>query len=277
MSNLPNFLIIGAQKCGTTTLYDILKLHPEIYMSPQKEVNFFTSPEKMQLGNQKYSSYFPDVQAHHKAIGEASPGYICYPGAAKLIKDSIGPVKLILILRDPIKRGLSQYWDNRRHLKESLSFNQALNVYLSDNYNPNSIGYFSRGVYIRYIEYFWEHFSKENLHIMLLENLIKQPAEELSMLYEFLGVNFDESHLKLSVSSNTSLIWKNALYNFMLNNPGLTNYIPKHGRRIFFFGKQVPYKYPMPQGAVLERLKNFYKPWNDELQTKTGLDLSSWL
>lgn len=277
MFNLPNFLIIGAQKCGTTTLYDILKLHPEIYMSPQKEVNFFTSPEKMRLGLQKYSTYFPDVNSDHKVFGEASPGYICYPGAAKMIRDSLGPIKLILILRDPIKRGLSQYWDNRRQLKESLTFNQALNVYLSDNYDPNSIGYFSRGVYIRYIESFWEHFPKENLHILMLENLIKNPADELAKLYGFLGVDFNESHLKLTVSSNTSLIWKNELYNLLLNNPGFIKFIPRHARRFFFFGKRLPYKYPMPEGAVLERLRNFYRPWNESLQNKTGLNLSSWL
>lgn len=91
MSNtLPNFLIVGAQKCGTTSLHEILAAHSEAGMSKVKEINFFTNPEKHKKGLQYYSSFFEDTKG--KIIGESSPGYICYPGVADLIKEELGQV-----------------------------------------------------------------------------------------------------------------------------------------------------------------------------------------
>ena len=74
---LPNFLIVGAQKCGTTSLHDILSEHPQANMSNLKEINFFYSEDKYAKGLEHYKSYFKKLDSKHRVTGESSSGYIC--------------------------------------------------------------------------------------------------------------------------------------------------------------------------------------------------------
>ena len=149
---IPNFLIVGAQKSGTTTLYDILDMHPEVNMSIIKEINYFTSIKKYSKGLKYYSSFFKEPKAEHKITGEASPGYMNTVVIPKMIYDDIGDVKIVMILRDPIKRAYSQYWDNRRHLSESLSESEIIDKYLTDEYSSNSKEFFPIAKPIYYIK-----------------------------------------------------------------------------------------------------------------------------
>lgn len=273
---LPNFLIVGAQKCGTTTLYDILNEHPEANMSSVKEINFFSLDNKFSKGLSHYSSYFQKPSKKHKVTGEASPGYMNYPGVAGKIHHNLGEVKIVMILRDPIKRGYSQYWDNRRHLKEYLTEEEIIQEYLSTEYETTSKGYFSRGVYIKYVEEYLKYFSRNKMHIMIFEDLIKNPKKELSELYDFLGIDNSEQFLKLPKPSNSSIIWVNPIYNFLLKNPGHTKRIPLHARRLFFFGKKRAYKYGLASQKNMKILQDFYRPWNEKLEDFLGYKLTGW-
>lgn len=273
---LPNFLIVGAQKCGTTSLHDLLAIHPEANMSWQKEVNFFINRKKYEKGLGHYSTFWHNNTPKTRVIGEASPGYLVYPGVAEKIYQDLGAVKIVIILRDPIRRALSQYWDNRRHLSEHLSFEQAIDHYLSDDYDPTSKGYFSRGIYIKYIEVYWKFFGKQMVHIMTLENLIADPRSALKGLYDFLGISTEPEYLVLNKSSNSSRIWENGPYKFLLKYPQYTKYLPVKMRRIFFFGSQRKYRYEIPADETLNRLKDFYGPWNQRLSEATSLDINSW-
>ena len=274
--NLPNFLIVGAQKCGTTSLYDILNEHPEANISSVKDINFFSLENKFTLGVEYYSSYFNKPLKKHKITGEASPGYMNYPRVAEKIYHNLGEVKIVMILRDPIKRAYSQYWDNRRHLKEYLSEDEIIRDYLSTEYDSASKGYFSRGVYIQYIEEYLKYFSRDKMHIMIFEDLLKNPKKELSELYDFLGIDNSEQFLKLPKPSNSSTIWLNPIYNFLLKNPGYTKRIPIHARRLFFFGKKRAYKYELPSQKTMKILQDFYRPWNEKLEDFLGYKLTGW-
>src|ERR1700680_4934439 len=106
---LPNFLIIGAAKAGTTSLYNYLSVHPEIFMSKRKELSFFDPQRRWHLGVEWYKSNF---DASYPVNGEASPRYTRYPrttGVPERIQQTLGTPKLIYILRDPINRLLAQY------------------------------------------------------------------------------------------------------------------------------------------------------------------------
>lgn len=142
---LPNFLIVGAQKSGTTSLHDILSQHPEAYLSSVKEINPFTNPVKYSRGVRYYSNFFKGSTSTQVLVGESSPGYMCNPSGPDRIKKDLGEIKIVMILRDPIKRAFSQYWDNRRHLSETMDEYQIVNGFLTDDYVPGSRGYFSRG------------------------------------------------------------------------------------------------------------------------------------
>ena len=210
---LPNFLIIGSQKCGTTSLHDLLEEHPQANMTKIKELRFFDQISRFSKGKEFYSSFFKRPKSDHIVTGEASPGYICNPGAAKRIYDTLGPeLKLVIILRDPIKRAFSQYWDNRRKLNEAQTEQQIISEYLEPIYNPNRKGYFSRGVYLQYIKEYLEFFENDNLHIVILEELIKNQQKGLHDLYKFLEIDPSKGMQKLPSASNQSMIYRNPLY-----------------------------------------------------------------
>ncbi|MBA3731354.1 MAG: sulfotransferase domain-containing protein, partial [Gammaproteobacteria bacterium] len=106
---LPNFLIIGASRCGTTWMANNIKSHPDVFMPPKKELHFFDA--SFDKGWDYYASFFPDKKcARYRAIGEATPAYLYMPQVARLIKSRLPDVKMIVSLRNPIDRAYSQYW-----------------------------------------------------------------------------------------------------------------------------------------------------------------------
>ena len=119
----PNFLIIGAQRCGTTSLYNYLIQHPQIVPSSKKEVHFFDL--NFHLGQSWYEKHFPEV-SDNILTGEASPYYIFHPLCPKRIFDYDPSVKLIVILRNPIDRAYSHYRHIVRLGHEPLKFEDAL-------------------------------------------------------------------------------------------------------------------------------------------------------
>lgn len=274
---LPNFLIVGAQKAGTTSLHDILSQHPQVNMSRVKEINFFTYAKNYKKGLDFYSKFFLPLEDRQKVTGEASPGYMCFPNVANLIKKELGDIKIVMILRDPIKRAFSQYWDNRRHLSETLTEDQIVNRFLSENYYPGTKGYFSRGVYIKYIREYLNIFGRDNLHIMILEDLIHSPEPELINLYHFLEIDKNLGLRTLPKASNSSTIWHNPFYSFLLKNPHYTSYLPVKLRRFFFWGKETEFRYNLPSELLIQKVKNFYKPWNENLEAFLDRKLTHWI
>ncbi|MBT3321140.1 MAG: sulfotransferase [Anaerolineae bacterium] len=272
---LPNFLIIGSQKAGTTSLYHVLKQHPQIFMADKKEINFFFKDDAYARGPEAYTEHFMDC-TNQLACGEASPGYICHPEAPARIHALLPDVKLILTVRDPIKRAISQYWDNRRHLNEPLTFAQALDAYLSDEYHPDQIGYFSRGVYMRYIKKYLEYFPRENLLILPFEEMIAAPETFYKCIFTFLGVDTDFSTEDFDEAFNPTEIWKNPFYQMLIRRPRYQKKIPTKLRRLFYWGRKMRFSAPPIDEASRKKLEDFYSPWNDKLRKFLGKDLAEW-
>ena len=272
---LPNFLIIGSQKAGTTSLYHILKQHPQIFMPETKEVNFFFKDDEFARGPEHYGTHFADAE-NQLALGEASPGYICHPEVPARIHALLPDVKLILTVRNPIKRAVSQYWDNRRHLNEPLTFAQALDAYLSDDYQPNQIGYFSRGAYMRYIRRYLEYFPRENLLVLPFEEMIATPEDFYRRIFAFLGVDENFVSEDFDEAFNPTEVWKNPFYQILLRRPRYQKKIPAKLRRLFYWGRKMPFSAPPIDEASHAKLVAFYKPWNDELREFLGKELADW-
>ncbi|MCP4937117.1 MAG: sulfotransferase domain-containing protein [bacterium] len=271
----PNFLIIGSQKAGTTSLYHILKQHPQIYMPEKKEVNFFFKDEEYARGPGHYVAHFADA-ANQLALGEASPGYICHPATPARIHALLPDMKLILTVRNPVKRAVSQYWDNRRHLNEPLTFAQATDAYLSDDYVPGRVGYFSRGVYMHYIRRFLEYFPRENLLVLPFEKLISNPRIFYQRIFNFLGV--DEAFVceDFDKAFNPTEVWKNPFYQLLIRRPHYQKSVPAKLRRFFYWGSTMRFSTPPIDEASRQKLAEFYRPWNDELRQFLGEDLADW-
>ncbi len=204
---LPDYLIIGAPKCGTTFLQAALTEHPAITRDqPQKEVHYFD--RHFDRGTSWYRSHFPTRGARARirrahgefATGERSPDYLLDPDVPDRVRGLLPDVKLIVLLRNPVDRALSNYHHQKRRGQEELSFEEALACELrqrdvlreptGSNSPRNRLGrtYLARGLYAEVLERWLSVFGRDQLHVTLSERLFADPVQEVSAIERFIGV-----------------------------------------------------------------------------------------
>ena len=266
---IADFCIIGAQKSGTSTLWHALSQHPDIYMPEQKELNFFFHDEEFAKGTAYYAGFFKDA-APSQICGEASPGYICNPRVPLRIKRSLKSPKLILILRDPVERAHSQYWDNRRWLREKVEFDELVKRPLHQVFQPGKSNYFSRGLYSVYLERYFALFDREQILVLWFDDLRRDPVSVFQRCAEFIGVNTTFSFDNLTQPVNFRSLFDNPLYRYFFNRPHLTAYLPYGTRRILRFGKQTAYKPAPMRDETRRKLRSYYAPFDERLATLLG-------
>jgi hypothetical protein len=208
---MPNFLIIGAMKSGTTALYYYLEQHPEIYMSPVKEPNFFSSQEQENAADTvthigTYQHLFRGASGE-KAIGEASHSYLYEPGAAAEIRRYIPEARLIAILRNPIDRAYSHFLHMVRTGAEPLDdFAQALREDEVGIHKERSFqDYIERGLYYDQLERYFGTFLREQVRVYLYEDLSGAPISTVQDAFRFLKVDdsfVPDVSLRRNVSGN---------------------------------------------------------------------------
>ncbi|MCL2932552.1 MAG: sulfotransferase domain-containing protein [Trichodesmium sp. MAG_R03] len=200
----PNFIIIGAQKSGTTSLYKYLTKHPQILSATKKEVHFFDL--NFNKGMNWYYSHFPKTEIQNQTItGEASPYYIFHPHVPQRISQFLPDIKLIVLLRNPVDRAVSHYYHNCRFGKsrEPLSFEQAIQqessrieteknkIMADENYKSLPYRYYtylSRGIYIEQLIRWMKFFPRKSFLILKSEELWENPEQKMKQVWNFLGV-----------------------------------------------------------------------------------------
>ncbi len=197
----PDFIIVGAQRCGTSSLYAYLAQHPLIAPAARKEVHYFDL--NYAKGIEWYRSQFPPKTDPGVLTGEASPYYLFHPLAGKRCAEAVPEAKIIVLLRDPADRAYSHYHHEVRKGREELSFEEALDceeerlagererliadpAYRSRAYQ--SYSYQARGVYADQLEVWIEGFGRERMLIVESERLFEDPAAEYPRVLEFLGL-----------------------------------------------------------------------------------------
>lgn len=188
---LPNFLLIGAMKAGTTSLYHYLKAHPQVYMSPVKEPEFFVEESNWRRGLDWYRKQFASAGPNAVAFGEASTVYTKYPrlqGVPQRIAALIPDIRLIYMIRDPITRIRSQYQYRVAQGAEKAPFEQAVFE------NPNYVEW-SR--YALQIDQYLEHFPRDQLLIITSEELRDARQDTMRRVYQFIGVDANFTPLDL--------------------------------------------------------------------------------
>ena len=203
--SLPDFLIIGTQKGGTTLLYYLLCQHPRIEPAAEKEVHYFDTP-KFQKGEDWYRSNFPppSSESGQKVItGEASPYYLFHPLTPKRAAHLLPNARLIALLRNPVDRAYSDYQNRLREGIEFLSFEEAIEAeeerikgekeqilseegYFSPNHRRYS--YLTRGIYVDQLEDWHEHFQKDQLLVIKTEDFFSHPESSYNDVLKFLGI-----------------------------------------------------------------------------------------
>jgi hypothetical protein len=241
---LPQFIIIGVQKGGTSTLFDLLTKHPEVKTSVFKEVHYYDFAYRK--GIQWYKSYFPFFKKGF-IYGEASPYYVFHPHVPKRIYDDNKDMKLILLLRDPISRAYSHYQMEKRKGRETLAtFEEAINREVERtqdalkaisqketdyDFNHHVFTYLSRGCYDEQIDNWLKYFKREQLLVIKSEDFFSNPVESLTKVHQFLGIE-----------------------EIIPNNVTAKNQ-----------GKYVPIN-----EETLQRLRNYFKPHNERLSELLG-------
>ena len=175
---LPNFLVIGAEKSGTTYLKHNLLAHPDIFVPSQKELHFFNKDENFQQGIEWYRQFFSSV-AGEKAIGEITPGYLPSQAAPDRIRQVLPDVKLIAVLRNPIDRAYSAYWMNISKANVIGEFNTVIKKY------PHLL---ENGKYGSQLLRFAKHFEQDEILIIRYSE-IQEPQSLFPKVFSFLGVD----------------------------------------------------------------------------------------
>jgi len=188
----PNLFLVGAPKAGTTSLYEYLRGHPDVYMSPVKEP-FYFSPDVYQTGRSRYQygrdedSYLDlfSGAAGERLVGEASTHYLASPQAPQLIKSFEPSSRIVAMLRDPVD--VVQAWHNERVLKGIESEADFARVVASEANQPAV--YTSIAAYGSQLERWFAAFDRSAIHVIVFDDFVADPPGQFRLLLEFLGVD----------------------------------------------------------------------------------------
>lgn len=285
---LPNFMIVGAPKAGTTSLCYYLAQHPEVFMSDPKEVNFFSCEEMNEQGLyyddlkvkdlEKYKNLFTNLKGK-KAIGEASVSYLFYPKTPKKIKEIIPDVKIIILLREPVSRAYSHYLMDYRLGYVNFSFDDVVFKRKEDkNIDLFYQQYISLGLYGEQVKRYIDIFGKDRVKIYLQDDLKNNPSNIILDIYDFLGV---DSNYQPEVSKRYNVfsmprnkivckIYKSSL------RPLISSVLPQRMKEkiidILFIKKQRP----QMSDETRRYLHGIYRDDIANLEKLIGIDLNSW-
>ncbi|CAK8724919.1 hypothetical protein KKHLCK_15360 [Candidatus Electrothrix laxa] len=247
---LPNFLVIGAQKAGTTSLFHYICQHPDVFVNKSKEIHFFD--RYCDFGTYWYRSHFPLLGNFlpNCRIGEATPYYFCHPHAPCCIFELLPTAKLIVILRDPVERAISHYFHEVKKGREKLPILEALqreeercaaewqNMVDDMSYTSRthqSFSYKQRGIYIEQLRRYWRFFPQQQVLVLESNSLFIEPHVVLQQVFQFLEIDPD----------------------VMIRDVTVQNANPKK--------KEVP-------SEVYTYLKQFFAPHNAMLEDALGRD-----
>jgi hypothetical protein len=199
----PNFLIVGAAKCGTTSLHRYLSQHPQIFMPEWKELSLFIDDPFGPLHRVPSAAVYYrlfEKAAGFPARGEASTAYLYNPASPRLIRSALKDPRIVIILRDPVAMSYSLYHHEYRKEGETIDrFEDALAVEPNRMKDPGFQGrcfgwhanyyYFHRGLYTPQVKRYLERFGPARVCILLFEELKHSPLATVRTLYRFLGVD----------------------------------------------------------------------------------------
>jgi hypothetical protein len=289
---LPNCLVIGAMRSGTSTLYQLLAQHPDVFMATPKEPNYFAfigEPGVLVESSEsvtdltEYEALFT-AGAGHRIRGEASHSYLYYSDiAAPRIHEALDDVKLIAVLRNPVDRAFSHYMLHIRNEREpAATFRAALDL------EPGRISagahfghYVRRGFYTTQLRPFFDLFPSSSIRIQLYEDLAADPIALAQDLYAFLGVHAGFAP-DTSVRSNPSGVPRNrAVHNILVRDNvvkrAIQPLLPRAAYRLAARIRDRNLAHPGLDEAVRDELAATFRPDIEQLQDLIGRDLSAWL
>lgn len=298
MESLPTFLVIGAARSGTTSLFAYLRQHPEIFVSEPKESNFFAYQDKLleckgpgadYINNSvttldEYKKLFKGSDSF-KAVGEVCPLYLYEPDAPENIHKLIPNAKLIAILRNPLEQAFSHFLYAKRQALEPLDdFAKALEQE-SDRIKKGWQPVFAYSQFPQYasqLKRFYALFPRDQIRIYLYEDYERDPAAILRNICQFIGAD-ENFAIDTTTRLNAGGVPKSSLIQDLVMKPYLVTrlvgmFLPERFkewvREVVSDNNLSRPEFPE---KARERLKASLEPDIRELQSLIGRDLSAWL
>lgn len=274
---LPNLVLIGAAKCGTTSLHAYLDTHPEIAMARLKELRFFQDPDCADWLPWYREQFDPTA----KVAGESSTMYTrspALPGVAERMASLVPDARLVYMVRDPVERAVASYLEERFQLLDPRPLDEAF-ADLDDPYNP----YVAASRYAEQLRLFLEWFPQEQVVVLPLDDLNRDPAATMARLFRFLAV--DDTH---EVDTTRRLNEGAAKYEYAgvgrhLRHSAVGRVVrrlPPRGREALQgAARRVlsrPLERPELSPGLRRRLEEALAPDAAELRALTGLALADW-
>ena len=306
---LPNLIIAGAPKAGSSSLFFWLAAHPEVYGSPRKETFYFIDEDSPLLcpeanynlhGLEKYESFFPDCPDEAKIVLEATPHYVYQQTALDFFANCDPQPHVVCLLRKPSKRIFSSFsfvQNNLALIDNELTFDRVTDLLLDEtgelikelNYSPDAPIYkwlevqLSKGRYYEYLIPWVQRFPREKIHIILFEEMIADPRKTLIKLAKDIGIDsnfyqdfyFEQRTQTIAIKNRFAhqLLLKLALF-FIDNQIFGTSKIRGLLKSIYFkFNTSKPQK---AKSTSLERLDDYFKPYNQKLAESLNLNIDVW-
>lgn len=190
-----SFLVIGAQKSGTTTLFEHLRHHPELYVPVEKEAPFFSHPERYRRGTEYLFKRWYATADITLQWGKITPQYMTHPEIPSRIASTFPEIRLIAILRDPIDRAVSHYRMMWRRRWERRGIDSAIEEQLQPrklvkarwSLRPDET-YVVWGEYGRILSLYYEEFDRDQLLILFTDDLASRPTEIIARICDFIGI-----------------------------------------------------------------------------------------
>ena len=270
---LPNLVVVGTLRSGSSSLNHYLSVHPDIFMARKKELQFFD--HNFGLGLDWYEKHF-EKAGGKKVVGECTPWYIYREDSLRKLADTLPSARLLVILRNPVDRAHSQYWMKRVRKKESRSFEEAVEEELPrfgeiGNDRPSARDYLSCSNYAGLLERLYEYRDRESVKVVCMENLAAAPPTVLNDVAGFLGITDfpDDPRLGRVVNRNLHirLLWLRSL----------SKRFPRKAQSLVARLNSMPLEYgDRLDPAMHDVLQKKFEPLNRRLEQLTGLDFSVW-
>jgi hypothetical protein len=235
--------IIGGQRCGTTWLLNQLAKHPHILANNPllPEPKFFIDPSNLIRGTDFYLNKFFAHREVGKVMVDKSTSYLEVGGTAERIYATFPKAKIIVSLRNPVYRAISNYFFSKMHGLENRTLEQVFIQNLpppkiNKKLSVDPFNYLQRGIYVNYLKPYLKHFE-DNIHLVLYEEITE--ASSLSSLFSFLGVNSIDCDISLDKENDS------------------------------IYDEEI-------SGEILSNLTSFYIPFNKELEELTKINISAW-
>ncbi len=270
---LPTFVIAGTMRSGTTALARWLGAHPDVYMAPRKELHYFDSAKPKTMAD--YRREFAG-RAGQRAVGEATPNYVFADHAVERLATAVPDVRVIVSCREPVERAYSHYWARRSRVEELREFAE---VVAEEQRHPDtpagtglgtSLDLLARGRYLEQIEEALRHLRREQLLVVLFDDVEQRPAQTFTRICTHIGV--DPSLVPDDVGRPAN--GYRAFRSERLRR--VTRRVPGRAADVLGRLNTRATAYPELDPGLRRELQDWYRPANHALADWLGRDLSAW-